>query len=385
MDLHVTEHRQLTAVQKLAHDWQALHDAAGEANPFTGPDWALTWLDHFAGDPRHEPLVLEVRDGDRLVGIAPLYRRSVLRGLATLVQPIGTGSLWIGPYEQPALLTDPTCARDVARAVVGHLCADPTGWDVAQFALGENVPWFEPEWLPDWSYTLLQRRTRPSAVLRLEGVDNVYAGRRNLKESLRRARNRLTREVGADGWSVRRVTDPALLPAAFDRLVALHGERSQLRDGRPVHADIYADPRVLAYLRDVVTRAGEHGGASVYELLVGETVEASQLVLHTRSASYSSTSGVSERAWPYSAVTYLLSLAVKDAQEAGHRVLNLSTGPNQAKLRWTDEVRTSTEFAVVGRRRRSKALTLALDAHAVLAGFAEARRAHRVRLTPGRP
>ncbi len=55
MDLHVTEHRQLTAVQKLAHDWQALHDAAGEANPFTGPDWALTWLDHFAGDPATNP------------------------------------------------------------------------------------------------------------------------------------------------------------------------------------------------------------------------------------------------------------------------------------------------------------------------------------------
>ena len=377
MDLQIVEHRQVAPVQGLVTQWQALHDASGETNPFTGPDWAVTWLEHFA-DPGHRPLVLEVRDGDRLVGVAPLYRRAVLGGRATVVQPIGTGSTWIGPYEQPSILSAPGLGRDVARAVVAHLCADPGGWDCSHLVLGPSAPWFEPEWLPDWSFTLLQRRTRAAAVLSLDGVDNVYAGRRNLKESLRRARNRLTRDFGADGWSVRRVTGAAQVPAAFDRLVALHGERAQLRDGRPVHADIFDDPRVRTYLRAVVERLAVRGGASVYELLVGDEVVASQLELHTSSATYNSVSGVAEQAWPYSAVTYLLSLAVKDAQDAGHREVNLSTGPNQAKLRWTDQVRTTTEFTVVGPRRRSRLLTLGLQAHGVVAGYQEARRAHRV-------
>jgi hypothetical protein len=377
MELQVIEHRQLTAVQKLAHDWRALHEASGEVNPFTGPDWALTWLEHF-DDPGHEPCVLEVRDGDRLVGIAPFYRQRVLKGRGTVVRLIGTGDTWIGPLEQPALLTAADRGRDVARSVVGHLCANPAEWDSVRLTLGSTVPWFEPEWLPDWSFTVLERRTRAAAVLDLQGTENVYAGRRNLKESLRRARNRLTRDVGADGWSVRRVTDPAQVPAAFDRLVALHGERAGLRDGRPVHADVFADPRVLGYLRAVVARAGETGGASVYELLIGDRVEASQLALHTATATYSSTSGVSELAWPYSAVTYLLSLLVQDAQAAGHREVNLSTGPNQAKLRWTDTVRSSTEFVVVGPRRRSQLLNLGQEVSGVLAGYREARRAHRV-------
>lgn len=378
MDLQIVEHRQLSGVQGLAGEWQALHDAAGDTNPFTGPDWAVTWLEHFGGDPGHEPLVLEVRESGRLVGVAPLYRRSVLKGLGTLVQPVGTGSLWIGPYEQPSILAAPDLGRDVARAVVAHLCADPGSWDCSQLVLGPAAPWLEPEWLPDWSFTLLQRRTRANAVLSLGGDGNVYAGRRNLKESLRRARNRLTRDVGADGWSVRRVTSATEAPVAFDRLVELHGERAQLRDGRPVHADIYADPRVRAYLREVVARSAARGGSSVYELLIGDDVVASQLVLHTRSATYNSTSGIAERAWPYSAVTYLLSLVVKDAQDAGHREVNLSTGPNQAKLRWTDQVRTTTEFALVGPRRRSRLLTLGLDTYGVVAGYQEARRAHRV-------
>ncbi|NIZ90900.1 GNAT family N-acetyltransferase [Kineococcus rubinsiae] len=378
MDLQITEHRHLSSVQALVADWQALHDASGDPNPFSGPDWAVTWLEHFTDDPRSEPFVLEVRDGARLVGVAPLYRRSELRGLATIVQSIGAGGAWIGPYELPSLLAAPECGRDVARAVVGHLCAEEGAWDCSRLVLGTAAPWLEPEWLPDHSFTLLQRRTKAAAVLHLGGEVDVYTGRRNLKESLRRARNRLTREFGADGWSVRRVTGAADVPAAYDRLAALHSERAGLRDGRPVHADIFADPRVREYLRDVVRRTGERGRASVYELLIGDEVSASQLVLHTSSAGYSSTSGVSERAWPYSAVTYLLSLAVKDAQEAGHRQINLSTGPNQAKLRWTEQVETTTEFSIVAPRRRSQALHVGLETARVLASYREARNAHRV-------
>jgi len=378
MPLTITEHRQLSSVRDLAPQWQALHDASGDTNPFSGPDWALTWLEHFTGDARAQPLVLEVRDDDRLVGVAPLYRRAALRGLATVVLTAGTGGTWIGPYELPSILALPERGRDVARAVVGHLCAEPGAWDCSRLVLGSAAPWLEPEWLPDWTFTLLQRKTKAAAVLPLGAGVDVYTGRRNLKESLRRARNRLTREFGADGWSVERVTDPAEVPAAFDRLIALHGERAQLREGRPVHADTYADPAVRAFLRDVIARMAARGSVSVYELSIKGEVGASQLVLHTSCAGYSSTSGVSERAWPYSAVTYLLSVAVKDAQEAGHRQLNLSTGPNQAKLRWTEQVQTTTEFAIVGPRRRSQLLSLGWETLHVAAAFREARNAHRV-------
>jgi len=378
MPLQITEHRRLSSVHDLAPAWQALHDASGETNPFSGPDWAITWLEHFTGGSRTQPLVLEVRDDDRLVGIAPLFRRTALRGLVSLVQTAGTGAPWIAPYELPSILALPERGRDVARAVVAHLCAQPGAWDFTRLVLGSAAPWLEPEWLPDWTFTVLQRRTKAAAVLPLDGGVDVYAGRRNLKESLRRARNRLTRDFGADGWSVERVTGAGEVPAAFDRLIALHGERAELREGRPVHPNTYADPAVRAFVRDVVAKMAARGCVSVYELSIKGEVGAAQLVLHTSCAGYSSTSGVSERAWPYSAVTYLLAQAVKDAQEAGHRQMNLSTGPNQAKLRWTEQVRTTTEFVIVGPRRRSQLLTLGWDTLNVAVTFREARNAHRV-------
>ena len=378
MDLHTTTHRESSGVHGLVEEWQALHDASGDTNPFSGPDWAATWLDHFSGDGRHEPFVLEVRDGDRLVGVAPLYRRTALRGQASIIQPIGTGDPWIGPFELPSILAAPGTGQQVARAVVGQLGEAAGSWDWSTLVLGPAAAWLAPEWLPDWSFTLVERRVRAAVVLDLSPDTDVYAGRRNLKESFRRARNRLTRDFGADGWSVRRVTTADEVPAAFDRLAGLHGERSELREGRPVHADVLADPRVRSFLASVVARLAVRGAVSVYELLIGDDVVASQLVLHTTSASYSSVSGAATQAWPYSAVTYLQSLAVKDAQDAGHTRMNLSIGPNQAKMRWTGQVESHVEFGIVGPRRRSRLLYLGLDAYGVLASYREARRAHRV-------
>jgi CelD/BcsL family acetyltransferase involved in cellulose biosynthesis len=378
MDLHTTAHRQLTSVRALVEEWQALHETSGDVNPFSGPDWAVTWLEHFSGDPQVEPLVIAVREGDRLVGVAPLHRRTALAGRSAVVKPIGLGTPWIGPYELPSLLAAPGTGRQVARAVVGRLCEEPQTWDWSSLLLGPAAPWLEPEWLPDHSFTVVARQVRAAVVLDLSAGHDVYAGRRNLKESFRRARNRLTRDFGADGWSVRRVTEHADVPEAFDRLVALHGERADLRDGRPVHADVFTDPRVRAFLRSVVERMALRDRVSVYQLSIGTDVVASQLVLHTGAASYSSVSGAAERAWPYSAVTYLQSLAVQDAQEAGHSRMNLSMGPNQAKLRWTEEVESTTEFGIIGPRPRSRVLHLASEGHAVLSAYQAARRAHRV-------
>ena len=84
-----------------------------------------------------------------------------------------------------------------------------------------------------------------------------------------------------------------------------------------------------------------------------------------------------ERAWPYSAVTYLQSLAVEHARKLGHSRFGLSLGPNQTKLRWTDQVETYPEVVIVGPRRRSQLAYQAVEAGRAVVCFREARRAHR--------
>jgi CelD/BcsL family acetyltransferase involved in cellulose biosynthesis len=59
-------------LESLRDEWQELLSRAPEPHVFHRPTWQGLWLEHF-GDGR-EPLFLAARDGDRLVGVAPLMR-----------------------------------------------------------------------------------------------------------------------------------------------------------------------------------------------------------------------------------------------------------------------------------------------------------------------
>jgi len=375
--LEVGVRRHLDQVEGLEQEWVELHERSGAALPFSAPEWAVTWLRHFTGPGPDSPLVVEVREAGELVGVAPLYQHRMRGGLVRL-QPVGTGVEWVGPFEVPSMLAAAGRGRDVGRAVVEHLCRVEPGWDWANVALGEAAPWLEPEWLPDPSFTSMVRHVVGAVVLdlRVDRPEDVLAGHRNLKESLRRARNRLTKEFGPEGWRVHRHALPDDVDAALGRLMRLHGERAAADGHRETHLDVFESARVRAYVTDVVHRLALRDRVRVYEVETGGEVLAAQLVLRTATAGYASVSGVSEQGWRFSSVTHLLWQAVVDSHAAGHAELNLSIGPNQAKLRWSDQVRHFPDYVVLGPRRRSRTAYLAAQTAAAVRSYREAVRAH---------
>ena len=384
MALETSVLTRLDQVRAIEGEWAALHDASGARLPFSAPEWGITWLEHFAASGPDSPLVVEVREDGRLLGLAACYRHR-MRGGLNRVQPVGTGAEWIGPFEVPSVLAAESRGRDVARAVVEALCGLDPAFDWANVGLGESAPWLEPEWLPS-GFTSMVRHVVGAVVVDL-GVprpEDVLVGHRNLKESLRRARNRLTKEYGADGWEVRRHTEPDAVAAAFAGLVRLHRERAAAEQHREIHADVFASPRALAYVSEVVLRLARRDRVRLYEVAAGEEVLAAQLVLTTATASYSSVSGVSERGWRFSSVTHLQWTGLVEAHAAGHRELNLSIGPNQAKLRWSSDVRHQPDYVVVGPRRRSRTAYLAAQTAASVRAYREAVQAHPEQDRPAR-
>jgi len=59
-------------LEGLRDQWRALLDGGRAAKVFQHPVWQQTWLEEFGGD--RQPLLLSVRDGARLLAVAPLLR-----------------------------------------------------------------------------------------------------------------------------------------------------------------------------------------------------------------------------------------------------------------------------------------------------------------------
>jgi len=343
----------LAEARAFAPEWRELHVSSESTNPFTDPLWLLSWAEQCLND-RDELWLLAIRRAGVLVGVAPFYRRRV--GVAPMavssMQLLGTAR-FVDFIEMPTVLATPRMLREVVRSSCRYLAAHRQRWDWAEVPLGGAAPWLEPEWLLGSSVTVLLKTVRAAVVLPLPGTVEELRPllKRNIRESLRRGRNRLA-ATGLD-WHIRRTVDPAGMSPAIARLGQLHRMRAQM-SGKRHHPDRLCSPSAAGFLSRLAPRLADFDAVSVYELeLAGEPI-ASQLVLHTATATYFSISGMSPRGWPYSPIPLLQRAAIEDAIHAGHREVNFSPGPDEAKLRWSKNVTLYPEFAVVGARRGSR-------------------------------
>lgn len=340
-------------LDKIREEWADLHDRSGSVNPFTGPEWTSRWVRDLMPES-DEAWILTARDAGRLVGVAPMHVHPLRFGIRRL-QMVGTGHPWVGPFENPEFLAAPTYGRQVARSVLDHVTTHHRAWHVATLALGDSGDWLEPGWVPAPDFTVVSFKSTPYVVLPLP-MESRGPGesRRNLREAVRRARNRLTKTFGADGWHVDGVSAPEGVRAAAAELVTLHRDRSQLTGRGEQHGDMLQDDRVRAYLLDVVDELAARDRVTVYRLVAGGETLAAQLVLHSGTGTFISLSGFRDDAWDYSPTNYLQWVAVTDAEKRGHSEVNLSAWPTTAKLRWSRSVRVSPEFLVIGPSRFSK-------------------------------
>jgi CelD/BcsL family acetyltransferase involved in cellulose biosynthesis len=323
-------------------EWGKFADESCGGNPFVHPDWMLPWAERFLRSGEHVCLIAARQDG-RLVGVAPFYRRSWGPGLAHSMQLWGTGR-HSGLTELPSLLVDQSQPRTITRALISTLCARSGSWDWAYIPLQDPL-WFEPDWLPKGGSIIAVAGRVRASVVRSVGQLTATPVKRNVRESLRRARNRLNRDFPGR-WTVHRATSRPDVVSAMNDLFSLHAARSRM-PGKEIHPDALQDEDDAAYLRAVLTAAADDAGVCIYRLFVDGTAVAALLVLRTAETSYLLLSGMSQEAWDYSPVTLLQGFAMDDARELRHRHVNLSTGPNTAKLRWSEEILIHPEFVLV--------------------------------------
>ena len=113
---------------QLKGEWVDLLARQAEPVPFQHPAWQRVWLDEFQDG--HELLLLSIRDGDELVGVAPL-----LRDADTLTM---VGHYSICDYMDFVIAEDQ--CRDVFAALLDHLAdADWSKMDLRGIREGSST------------------------------------------------------------------------------------------------------------------------------------------------------------------------------------------------------------------------------------------------------
>lgn len=352
--IEVTAVRGFDQLAELRKELATLHWDASPGSPFEHPAWIETWAKYYV--PKDGLECVAVRDHAvecSLIGFAPLYRRHLrVAGLgATCIQPLGTGHRQ-ALTEVVQVLSLPERSSEVIRSVVRHLEA-LKGWNWAQLSLGPTQGWLVPQWFDDYAGVMIRHtKTRPCVVF--DGLPSDTHGlrarlKRNVRESIRRSRNRSAR---LGGLTFRCASDVAQVDAVMPKLVQLHRMRSRM-PGKVEHADILGGME-SAFLTEAVRRLAGHGLARVHLAEHGGDPVAAQLVLSDARTDYLSVSGVDPDYWNLSLNTMLIFNALEEAISLGRTALNLSTGPGVAKNRWSSTISTYHDFTIVRSDRLSR-------------------------------
>ncbi len=338
-------------IAALRPEWERLYEA-GHQNPFNDPGWLLAWARTYV--PVDDDLwVVTVRREGQLVGVLPCYLAAVGRhGLAFRSIQLFGCLITSGITELPSPLTHPCedprgVTRTALRYLIDRAPADARAHWI-EITLDRDVPWLEAQWFRPASAaehppTIMGKAPRAVVTLPLPTAPEPLVLKRNVKESVRRARNRLTRT--GKPWSVRAVTGKEEISAAFETLRQLHTARSVLT-GKESHINSLTGP-AEPFLREAVVDLAGRGRAAIYQLELDGEVIAAQLVLTNTRASYLSVSGLTAEAWSYSPMALIIHTVATDAIARGASRLHLSAGPDEAKLRWSEQVDYYPQFLVV--------------------------------------
>ncbi|HEX4478001.1 MAG TPA: GNAT family N-acetyltransferase [Polyangiaceae bacterium] len=355
--LVVEEIEQFDAFSPFTRAWRDLQRSAGRL-PFTSYEWNAAWFrhlsrQHFGVGDRAMVKAIWNQDG-ALVAVAPLMLTEVpSRGPLRLrcLQFFGADP---NLTEVRGMLTNPGYEVAAYGALLDHLGARNAEWD---WVVLPGVPSDEAieALVSRWPGAELRNPLR-QCVLELPTTWSAFktTRSRNIKESLRKCENSLARD-GLE--AVFRVAEPGrAFTTALDHFFRLHRARA-LREDTSRHADFFVKQNAKRFL----SALGNGSSIRVFTMEVGRKTVAARLGFVENDALYLYYSGYDPAFARYSVMTHLVAEAIKYAIARGLRSVNLSTGIDVSKTRWSPWIVETKTFALPSQRARARATMRAYD------------------------
>jgi CelD/BcsL family acetyltransferase involved in cellulose biosynthesis len=299
--------------------------------------------------------VLAMRRQGTLVGIAPLMlTERPARG------PRIRCLRYLGVDQNITELTGPLCGRadesEFHHTMLDYIFEHRTEWDCAILdGLREDgdgpsmaCRYGRPVWAPNVVDFVL-----PLAPTWQE----FKASRsRNIKESLRKCTNSLKRDCLSPKFSV--VSDARGLRQALDTFLELHAARAALRT-TVTHDNVFVRPAARSFLYELADRCSASGQMRILSMEIDGRPVAVRIALVAGQSLYLYYSGYDPQYAKYGVMTHVVAGAIQYAIESGFHTVNLSSGKDVSKTRWSP-TQTTFRRAILGSQSRFAAQATAL-------------------------
>lgn len=342
--IHTTER-----FEALADEWEALLADSEDDNPFLSWAWMSQWWRHYGAGRRL--FVITVRDGQRLVGIAPLQRPPVRdRWGARTVRFFGTGDVCT---EHLGFILRRGAEVDAGQRLLDFLCTTlKNRWDLLELRdMADTSPTLVAcqqalteagrlycRW-PGWSYNLVD-------------LPDSWEAFQQSGSSKRRQRNRkILREIEKLGVHYAEVTAPDQLPEAWDDLRRLH----QLRWTAKGEAGCFASAQLDQFHRSVLPLFLERGELALCFLRTHKEAIAASYCVRRNGCVYSYQAGLHPGWLKHRPGQALHLLELQKAIERGDRCYDLLGGNAEAKARRATRLQPTSKLLLAAPRATARA------------------------------
>jgi len=297
----------------IAPEWIDLWQKYPEATTFQRPEWLLPWIEAF--QPQ-DPVAVEVRYYDRLVGFAPLLIYS--RGTERVLAFMGGG---VSDYLD--ILVDPQYTNHAKDSVLAAI-QQVSGWDL-----------FELTDLPANSLLLRNPITEQTisehdvcSVLNLPGSreELLHIFSKRQRGNLRNARSKLQKAGGAEI----EIASSETLHSFLEDLFRLHTARWS-RTGQP---GVLHDEAVKAFHIAAAPGLLDCGALKLYRLRLGQRTLAVIYALFDRETVLCYLQGFDPESAYFSPGTVLMFAVIEHAVNQGIREFDFLRGQESYKQHW---------------------------------------------------
>lgn len=324
----------------LIAEWEALHSQLTPNTPFTSPQWNLLWWKHHRADSlsaRDTLFLIVVRDArGNLIAVAPMMstdRPSIGPLRVRVLRCFGADP---NVTELRSLICQPEDQLETLEAIRSYVKRVDGRWD-----------WIEWGALREENWAQAAHASQPGATISSQEIGDYYlplpdtwealrsSRSRNIKESIRKCYNSLKR----DGHTpvLRVVRSPEDVADALDTFHRLHSGRSQV-SGTVTHANVFKKQLHRDFLADYSLAMAQADRLRIFQLVIGDRVVATRIGYQLGDELYLYYSGYDFDWSKYSVMTTLVVEALKWAIEERLKIVNLSTGTDVSKLRWSPAV-----------------------------------------------